>query len=120
MALEQALRGCTIVDAGLATSAATTFFPSVMIHGMEYIDGAFRKNNPSSAALTELESAEWLSPMPDSVTGVACLVSIGAGRPTFDREKLGMMSKLVLKGLHRSKMQPVSAFGSQPIAIAHT
>jgi len=89
---------CTIVDTCLATSAATTFFPSAMINGVEYVDGAFGKNNPNGAALTELESAEWLSPILDAVTGVACLVSIGTGRPTFDRKKSNMMSKLIPRG----------------------
>ncbi|KAF6811199.1 hypothetical protein CSOJ01_05878 [Colletotrichum sojae] len=74
---------CPIVDACLATSAATTFFPSITINGIEYVDGAFRKNNPSSAALSELESKEWPLPLPDAVTGVECLVSVRTGRPTF-------------------------------------
>ncbi|KAK4161596.1 hypothetical protein QBC43DRAFT_243126 [Cladorrhinum sp. PSN259] len=78
---------CSIVDACLATSAATTFFPSITINGVEYVDGAFKYNNPSSVALSELESAEWLAPMQDAVRGVGCLVSVGTGRPTFKREK---------------------------------
>ncbi len=94
---------CPIVDACLATSAATTFFPSITINGVEYVDGAFGKNNPSSAALSELESAEWLSPMHDAVTGVACLVSVGTGRLTNTRKKSGMWSGLIPKGASSMK-----------------
>uniref|UniRef100_A0A8H7N7Y5 PNPLA domain-containing protein n=1 Tax=Bionectria ochroleuca TaxID=29856 RepID=A0A8H7N7Y5_BIOOC len=58
---------CPIIDACRATSAATTFFPSIMINGVEYVDGAFGKNNPSGAALSELESSEWIAPMQDAL-----------------------------------------------------
>ena len=60
--------------------------------------GAFRNNNPSGAALTELESAEWLSPTHDAVLDVACLVSVGTGRPTFEYKKPGMVSKMISEG----------------------
>ncbi|VUC27492.1 unnamed protein product [Clonostachys rosea] len=83
---------CPIVDACRATSAATTFFPSIMINGVEYVDGAFGKNNPSGVALSELESSEWLAPMQDAVNGVACFVSIGTGRPTIKIQKSGLVS----------------------------
>ncbi|KAK2729783.1 hypothetical protein CKAH01_10085, partial [Colletotrichum kahawae] len=90
---------CPIVDACLATSAATTFFPSIEINGIEYVDGAFRKNNPSGAALAELESTEWISPMRDAVAEVGCLISVGTGRGTFDREASSALSKIIPKGL---------------------
>ncbi|KAK4031683.1 acyl transferase/acyl hydrolase/lysophospholipase [Parachaetomium inaequale] len=90
-------RSCSIVDACLATSAATTFFPSITINGVEYVDGAFKYNNPSSVVLSELESAEWLAPMQDAVTGVGCLVSVGTGRPTFKRES-STLSRLMPNG----------------------
>ena len=94
---------CSIVDACLATSAATTFFPPITINGIEYVDGGFGKNNPSNAALRELESSEWLSPMDDTVQGVGCLVSIGTGRPTFNHEKATAKSKLTPKGFDSLK-----------------
>ncbi|KAF6839211.1 intracellular membrane-bound Ca2+-independent phospholipase A2 [Colletotrichum plurivorum] len=85
---------CHIVDACLATSAATTFFPSVTINGVEYVDGAFKKNNPSGAALLELESTDWPMPLRDAVTGVECLVSVGTGRPTFKRASSSTLLRL--------------------------
>ena len=36
--------------------------------------------------------------MQDAVTGVACLVSIGTGRPTFDRKKPTIMNKFIPMG----------------------
>ncbi|CAH0056446.1 unnamed protein product [Clonostachys solani] len=86
---------CPIVDACRATSAATTFFPSIMINGVEYVDGAFGKNNPSGAALSELESSEWIAPMQDAVNGVACFVSVGTGRPTIKLKKSSLASSFV-------------------------
>lgn len=93
------IENCSIVDACLATSAATTFFPSIKIDGVEYVDGGFGKNNPSEAALKELESDNWLSRMGDSVKEVGCFVSIGTGRPTFRLEKSTAKSKMVPKGI---------------------
>lgn len=95
--------GCSIVAACLATSAATTFFPSITINGVEYVDGAFGTNNPSGAALGELEHVEWLSPLGDSVKGVHCFVSVGTGRSTFDLEKTTLISKLLPKGIGSMK-----------------
>jgi hypothetical protein len=88
---------CSIVDACLATSAATTFFPSITINGVKYVDGAFKWNNPSSIALSELESTEWLAPLRDAVTGVGCFVSVGTGRPTFKREN-STLSRILPNG----------------------
>jgi hypothetical protein len=90
---------CSVVDACLATSAATTFFDPITITGIEYVDGAFGNNNPSAAALKELESIEWPTRMSDATKGVSCFVSIGTGRPTFKREKDTVISKLIPKGL---------------------
>lgn len=64
-------------------SATTTFFPLITIDGVQYVDGGFGKNNPSEAALEELESENWLSRMENAVEKVGCFVSIGIGRPTF-------------------------------------
>ncbi|CAG9989711.1 unnamed protein product, partial [Clonostachys byssicola] len=86
---------CLIVDACRATSAATTFFPSIMINGVEYVDGAFGKNNPSGAALSELETSEWISPMKDAVNGVSCFVSVGTGRPTIKLRNSSLASSFV-------------------------
>ena len=90
---------CSVVQACLATSAATTFFPSVTINGVQYVDGAFRANNPSYTALAELESIEAPLRLPDAVAGVGCFVSLGTGRATFSYEKMSKLSALRLRGL---------------------
>ena len=84
---------CSVLDACLATSAATTFFSSITINGVEYVDGAFGQNNPSIVALRELESDNWFSPMGEAEKEVGCLVSIGTGIPTFTPKK-GWKAKL--------------------------
>jgi predicted acylesterase/phospholipase RssA len=90
---------CKIVDACLATSAATTFFNSITINGIIYVDGGFGQNNPSSVALKELEQSDWLLPMKDAVTEVACFVSIGTGRPTYGRDEQSLISYVKPKGV---------------------
>jgi len=97
------IEGCSIVAACLATSAATTFFPPIKINGVEYVDGAFGTNNPSDAALEELESIEWPSRLGDSVKEVHCFVSVGTGRSTFDLKKTTLISKLVPRGVESTK-----------------
>ncbi|KAF9878483.1 hypothetical protein CkaCkLH20_03975 [Colletotrichum karsti] len=97
------IEACPIVDACLATSAATTCFPSITINGIEYIDGAVRDNNPTDAALKELESAESPLPLRDAVSGVGCLVSIGTGLGSYGRESSGAISKLVPQGFSSVK-----------------
>lgn len=70
----------TIIEAALATSAATTFFKPVKIGGRRYMDGALGSNNPIKCVWTEAQNI-WcpedgrLEPM------VKCLVSIGTGNP---------------------------------------
>lgn len=88
---------CSIVDACLATSAAITFFPSITINGVNYVDGAFKWNNPSSIALSELESTEWLGPLHNALMEVGCFVSVRTGRQTFKREK-STVSRLLPNG----------------------
>lgn len=97
--IRASIENCSIIDACLATSAATTFFPPITINGVEYVDGGFGKNNPSEAALKELESTDWLSPMEDAMKEVGCFVSVGTGRPTFRLEKSTAKSKMVPKGI---------------------
>lgn len=96
--------GCRIADACRATSAATMFFPSITINGIEYVDGAFGNNNPSELALDELESDGWLSPLADAVNGVGCFVSIGTGvkaagedRDAFSRRLSPKLDKVRLQ-----------------------
>lgn len=70
----------TIVEAALATSAATTFFEPVTIGVRRYVVGALGRNNPIEFVWQEAQNI-WcpddgrLDPM------VKCLVSIGTGNP---------------------------------------
>lgn len=43
----------SMIDIGLATSAAPTYFPSVLIENDQYVDGGIFANNPSMIAYTE-------------------------------------------------------------------
>jgi hypothetical protein len=84
---------CSILEACRATSAATSFFPSITINGVEYVDGAFGFNNPSDIILKELKSVEWPAPL-DTLDEIGCLVSVGTGCPTFEREKSSVSSRV--------------------------
>lgn len=70
----------TIVEAALATSAATTFFKLITIGVRQYVDGALGRNNPIRSVWTEAQNI-WcpedgrLEPM------LKCLVLIGTGNP---------------------------------------
>ena len=65
---------CEIWKALRATSAAPTFFDSIEIDGVEYVDGGFGCNNPAVAVY---EEAKKLWPDRD----IGCIVSIGTGVP---------------------------------------
>ncbi|RYP48008.1 hypothetical protein DL769_011253 [Monosporascus sp. CRB-8-3] len=93
------VESCSIVEACRATSAATTFFPSISINGVEYVDGAFGFNNPSDLILKELKSIEWPAPLLDPLAEIGCLVSVGSGRPTFEREKASVSSRVTPGGI---------------------
>ncbi|RYO97915.1 hypothetical protein DL764_007239 [Monosporascus ibericus] len=93
------VESCSILEACRATSAATTFFPSITINGVEYVDGAFGFNNPSDLILRELKSIEWPAPLLDPLAEIGCLVSVGTGRPTFEREKSFVSSRLTPGGV---------------------
>jgi len=96
--LRASIEQCKIVDACLATSAATTFFDDITLNGITYIDGGFGHNNPSHVVLEELEGQDWLMPMKDAVLEVGCFVSIGTGRTTYGREEKTMVSHVIPKG----------------------
>ncbi|RYP72628.1 hypothetical protein DL771_004123 [Monosporascus sp. 5C6A] len=93
------VESCSILEACRATSAATTFFPSITINGVEYVDGAFGFNNPSDLILKELKSIEWPAPLLDPLADIGCLVSVGTGRPTFEREKSSVSSRVTPGGI---------------------
>ncbi|KAF2726345.1 FabD/lysophospholipase-like protein [Polychaeton citri CBS 116435] len=72
-----------IWEAGRATSAASTFFDAIKIgpHKQEFTDGGTGANNPIQYLWNEAQDLY----TPDSrlEDHLACIVSIGTGRPTF-------------------------------------
>ncbi|KAK8001363.1 acyl transferase/acyl hydrolase/lysophospholipase [Apiospora marii] len=72
----------TIVQAALATSAATGYFDPVTIQQETFIDGAMRANNPVQETLDEIQAILKLSMTDAAVEScVKCVVSIGTGHP---------------------------------------
>lgn len=70
----------TICEAALATSAATSFFDPVQIGARQYVDGAFRANNPVYDV--EEEATDIWCPESGSLKRlVKCFISIGTGNP---------------------------------------
>jgi predicted patatin/cPLA2 family phospholipase len=85
----------TIVDAALATSAATTFFDEVEINGEKFCDGAFGANNPVDQVYIEASSI-WDDMGGQLSSALKCFISIGTGVPGVDamREDVaGFLSK---------------------------
>lgn len=70
----------TIIEAALATSAATTFFEPVTIGVRRYVDGALGRNNPIRSVWTEAQNI-WCAERGQLEPMVKCLVSIGTGNP---------------------------------------
>ena len=70
----------TICEAALATSAATTYFEPATIGQSQYVDGAFRQNNPVNQV--EAEARDIWCRGPDDVKPLTkCFLSIGTGIP---------------------------------------
>ena len=70
----------TIVEAALATSAATTFFKPVTIGVRQYVDGALGSNNPIEYVWNEAQSI-WCPDHGQLEPIVKCFVSVGTGNP---------------------------------------
>lgn len=68
----------TVVEAALATSAATTFFDPVHIGARKFADGALSANNPVDEVEGEASNI-WHSG--DFRHSVKCFVSVGTGHP---------------------------------------
>lgn len=69
----------TILQAALATSAATGLFEPVDIGSQKFVDGALRVNNPIFEV--ESEAADLWSPKTGDIKDlVKCIVSIGTGQ----------------------------------------
>jgi len=73
----------TILQAALATSAATTFFDPVQIGDRVYVDGAIGANNPA-AELENEASNIWCEATGQLEPLVKCFISIGTGNRTID------------------------------------
>ena len=79
----------TIVEAALATSAATSFFEPVIIGARKYVDGALGANNPVGLVWTEAQSI-WCPEDGKLEQMVKCFVSIGTGNPGTTPIKNGL------------------------------
>jgi predicted acylesterase/phospholipase RssA len=68
----------TVIQAALATSAATTFFDPVLIGTCKYADGALGANNPVDEV--EAEAADlWCPKTANLQSLVKCFLSVGTG-----------------------------------------
>lgn len=70
----------TILEAALATSAATTFFEPVLIGVRQFVDGGLGANNPVEEVEGEASNI-WCPKERDIKASVKCFVSIGTGSP---------------------------------------
>lgn len=70
----------TVLQAALATSAATTFFDPVTIGARKFADGGLGANNPVEEVEGEASNI-WCSDTGDLKPLVKCFVSIGTGNP---------------------------------------
>lgn len=70
----------TIVEAALATSAASSFFPSVKIGSREYVDGALGTNNPIVSLWKEAQDV-WDPENGQIQPRIKAIISIGTGHP---------------------------------------
>lgn len=72
--------GATILEAALATSAATSFFEPIQIGTRKYVDGALGANNPIHEVWNEALNV-WSPDLGDLKPLVKCIVSVGTGDP---------------------------------------
>jgi hypothetical protein len=77
-AREDDMRNVTMVDAGMATSAAPTYFPSHEISGSALVDGGVFAANPTIAAITEALKRTTDQPVPVDAHELF-VVSLGTG-----------------------------------------
>jgi predicted acylesterase/phospholipase RssA len=87
----------TIYQAGLATSAAITFFDPVVIGSRTFADGGLGANNPVDEIEGEAANI-WCPESADLKPLVKCFISIGTGNPglkAFDDNIVKFLSKTV-------------------------
>jgi predicted acylesterase/phospholipase RssA len=91
-------RECAVWEAGMATSAAPTYFPSVRLRsGVQLVDGGVAANNSVRLARQEatLQIPEWIG------RSIGCIVSLGCGRQMPSVRSEGTMSGQALWGAIR-------------------
>ncbi|GFF73934.1 hypothetical protein IFM53868_01196 [Aspergillus udagawae] len=89
----------TICQAGLATSAATTFFNPVSIDDRTFADGGLGANNPVDEVEGEASNI-WVSDEKGLKELVKCFISIGTGNPgkkPFEDGMIKFLSKTVVQ-----------------------
>ncbi|KAK5726466.1 hypothetical protein LTR17_012690 [Elasticomyces elasticus] len=71
----------SIVEAALATSAATSYFETATIGSRKFVDGGLAVNNPAEEVEWEAQDI-WCTDSGDIKKLVSCFVSIGTGVPS--------------------------------------
>ena len=79
----------TVCEAALATSAATSFFKSVLIGACTFVDGAMKVNNPAAQVEEEAQNI-CCSDNVELKSLVKCFLSIGTGHPGIKPIKTNM------------------------------
>lgn len=72
----------TIVEAALATSAASTVFPPLEANGKKYVDGGLGTNNPTPQ-VWQCAQDIWANADGQILDKLNCFISIGTGKATF-------------------------------------
>lgn len=72
----------TIVEAALATSAASSFFPPLSALGKKYVDGALGSNNPTPLVWQAAQDI-WANHDGQVLDKINCFISVGTGKPSF-------------------------------------
>ena len=70
----------SIVEAAMATSAASSFFPPVKIGNREYVDGALGSNNPVEIVWKEAQDV-WAPDDGQIKSKLLAVISVGTGHP---------------------------------------
>ncbi len=89
----------TILDAALATSAATRFFDPVRIGARQFVHGALGANNPVEQVEREASDI-WCADTADLKPQVKCFVSVGTGHPgrkAIEYNMLKLLSKTLVR-----------------------
>ncbi|KAK5686500.1 hypothetical protein LTS10_002619 [Elasticomyces elasticus] len=71
----------SIVEAALATSAATSYFETATIGNRKFVDGGLAVNNPAEEVEWEAQDI-WCTDLGDIKKLVSCFISIGTGVPS--------------------------------------